>query len=811
MVLSRWIAAVMLAAGAMVPAVVAQTPTTELTEIQVVGGSTITKDTVEYYLEVSEGDAYDAAALTKGFRKLWESGLVEDLKLESEEIAPGKVRLIVTLRERPKVSEFVFKGNKKVTTSTLREKLDTAGVSLKKNVPLRDSELQRLRQGITDVYAKEGYASAAVTAKVEEVNQVQRKVTFQIDEGAKVRIGKISFDGNKVYPDWRLRWALKKIKSRSLIRPWGKKLIWDKENWGEDSENVKKFYMNRGYKDVVVGEPKVEMVARHPQATTQKKKRFRMLVRIPVEEGNRFRMGSLSLKGVSVLKADALTKLYETKPGKVYKYNRVEQGSEAVRNLYNGLGYIHAYTDQDLKARKDEPDVVDVVVNVFEGERYRLGRLEFAGNTKTQDKVLRREFRLAEGDWMNLTVFRRSVFKVNQLGYFKLKEDPLKLDFDQEKKTVNVIVKGEEVGRTDIQFGAGYSELDRLFAQFMFNTRNFMGRGETLGVSAQVGRTGNLYSLSFSEPYFLDRRQSIGASIYKQKIDLGDYYSESQQYLRESKGGTIFWGAGLGDFDQFSLVYGFEDVYAEYNTVRGFPAGQGPVIPRRRPLPTPSDDLADDKLYIQKYSGITSSFTPSYGYDSRDDPFDPSRGLSLFSRLRFAGGFLGGDFYYWRPEIGVAWFKPIRRRFIFAANFEGGLIKPFSGREIPVYDRYRMGGERSLRGIQYLSVLPRTKDGDYFTDAYGVEVGGDRYVQLNLEYQIKLGGPLKFIFFSDAGNTWHEKQGWELSLMRYTAGAELRVFLPIFQAPLRFIYGINLKPFKGEDKSDFQFSIGTTF
>jgi outer membrane protein insertion porin family len=784
-----------------------------IAEVKVVGGTTITADTVEYYLGVATGDPFDPSVIARNFHRFWDSGLVEDLKVESEEIAPGKIRLIVTVRERPKVTEFAFSGNKKLSASTIREKLDTENVSLKRNVPLRVSEIQRLKQAIMDVYAKEGYASAVVEPVITEAGPNERKVTFKIDEGAKIKIGLIRFEGNKVYSDRTLRHALKKLKERSLFHMWGKKLIWSKETWGEDSENLKKFYMNHGYKDIVVGEPKVELIARNPKGRTQAEKNYRMEIVIPVDEGKRFRMGSLTIKGDTVFPADALRKLYEVKPGKIYNYSAVENGNEAVRTLYQAQGYIYAYTNQVLTDEKDKPDTVDVVVDVYEGERFRLGRLEFTGNTKTQDKVLRRELRLIEGSWMNMSTFKRSMFKVNQLGYFKLKDDPVDFKFDDENKRVNVTIKGEEVGRTDIQFGAGYSELDGFFGQFAFSTRNFLGRGEVVGVSATLGKLATSYSLSFSEPYFLDKRMLIGASVYKQDLDYSAYSSSLSDYVRKAKGATLIWGLGVGDFGQFAVSYGWEDVNAQYSTSRLLYPGGTLNFPHRQPVPPPYTGITGEPKFYEVYAGITSSITPSFAFDSRDDPFDPNEGASYYARLRYAGGPLGGDFKYWRPEVGFSLFQPlnVRKRFILALNFEAGIIKPLQGTQIPFYDRYRLGGEQSLRGFQYYSVLPRTKTGAYFYDANGVQLGGDRFLQVNLEYQIKLGGPLKLIFFTDAGNTWYETQGWDLSLIRYSYGAELRVFLPIFQAPLRFIYGINPKPFSDEKKSDFTFSIGTTF
>lgn len=773
-------------------------------KVEVVGGTTVSPETVEYYLGVAEGDSYDPEVVAKNFHRFWNSGLLEDLKVEVEDLGEGKVKLIVTVKERAKVTEFEFKGNKKLATSTLREKLDTAGISLRRNVPLRQSELSRIRRTLLEEYAKEGYLSATVEPVVQPVGPNAVKVTFVVDEGAKVRIGEIRFEGNQVFSDARLRRAMKKIKKRSFLRPWGKKLIWNKENWGEDSENLKKLYLNHGYKDVVIGEPQVALVAKNPEAPTQAKKKYTTVVTIPVEEGRQYRMVSLRIEGITVFEEEKLRNLYEVKLPSVYNYSQVEAGNEAVRTLYQSRGYIYAYTNQVLLTREGSEDELDVVVRVYEGDRWRLGRLEFSGNTKTQDKVLRREFRLFEGDYMNMTAFKRSVFKVNQLGYFKLTEDPVAFEFDQERKLVNVTIKGQEVGRTDIQFGAGYSELDRFFLQFMFNTRNFMGRGETLGIAVQSGTRADTYSLSFSEPYFLDKRMFVGGSIYKTSYDL-----LNQQ--RDAKGLSAVWGVSVGDFSTFSLSYGYEDVFAKFAVVRTVPAGGEPRGPHRRPLPPPYKDIPPPELYFEEATGVTSAFTPAFGFDSRDDPFDPNQGWSSFARVRTAGGILGGDFNYVRPEAGISVFYPLNRRTILAANLEAGFIRPFAGSNIPLYDRYFLGGERSLRGFSYYSVVPRKANGDFFLTANGSRMGGDRYLQLNLEYQIKLGGPLKLIFFSDVGNTWHEQQGWQLGLLRYSAGAELRITLPIFQAPLRFIYGVNLKPFPDEKRTDFQFSIGSTF
>jgi outer membrane protein insertion porin family len=775
-----------------------------VSEVEVVGGTTISAETVEYYLGVAAGDPYDPVAISNSFHRFWDSGLVEELKVEAEPVAPDKVKLIVTVKERPKVLEWEFKGNKKLSSSTLKEKLDTAGVTMKRNTPLRLAEVQRYKQALYDAYGAEGYAAASIDPQIVDAGPGSKRVVFNIDEGVKIKIGAIKFEGNEVFSDHQLRGSLKKLKQKSFFHLFGKKLIWSKESWGEDSENLKKYYMNHGYKDILVGEPKVDLTARHPDAPTQKKKDFRMVVTIPVQEGRQFRLGGLEIKGSTVFDPAALRRFYDVKIGKTYHYNQIDQGNEAVRNLYQGRGYIYAYTNQATVNNPSAPDLTNVVITVYEGDRYRLGRMEFTGNTKTQEKVLRREFRLFEGDWMDMGAFKKSVFKMNQLGYFKLTDDPLDFKFDEEKKLVNVTVKGQETGRTDIQFGAGYSEIDHFFAQIMFNTRNFLGRGEVFGIALSSGARQDTYSLSFTEPYFMDRRMVVGGSIYKQQTTLTDY-------VRSSKGGSLVWGLSPSFFGQFTIVYGYDNAFVKYTTLRSLTAGNGTTYPHDPPFGPPYTNQPLPDPFFENYKGVTSSITPSLTFDSRDDPFDPNQGISYFGRLRIAGGILGGDFNYLRPEVGISGYHPLSRRYILAGNFELGEIFPYGGVEIPIYDRYILGGERSLRAFEYYTVYPRRKDGSYFTDQYGARMGGDRFMQINLEFQIKVGGPVKFILFSDIGNTWHELQGWELSLMRYSVGAELRVFLPMFQAPLRFIYGINPHPFPDEKRSNFLFSIGTTF
>ena len=777
-------------------------------EVVVEGGMTLTVDTVSYYLGLEAGDPLDREAIVDGYRRLWDSGLFEDVRVEIEDHGDGAVTLYVIVRERPFVTSVDFEGNKKIKTPDLKDKLDERGVEIPRNVPMRSSQLGRIESAIKEVYDSEGFRSAQVSYSITEVSANKKKVVYLIDEGGKIKIKNIDFVGNNVFSRSKLRGVLKKTKQKSLRNYFGEKIVYTREAWDEDRDNLRKFYGDRGYIDVKIGEPALELVAKKPDAETLKKKKYTMRITIPVEEGEPYTLGSFEVTGVEIFSATGLASAFEVQEGGTYSRKAIDDGMETVRKSYHNAGYVYAYTNETWSRREGEERIVDVAVDIFEGDRFNLGRLEFVGNTTTRDKVLRREFRVSEGQPMNMGMFEASVYKVNALGYWKLEEEPLEFDFDDENKKVNVKVKGNEVGRNDIQFGAGYSELDGFFIQGQFNTRNFLGRGNSLGVSLQLGKRTDLYSLSYTEPYFLDRRILLGGSIFRNAVD----YSQAgfSSYQRETTGLTMSMGLGVGPFASVSGVLAFQDDLAKYLTSNSGLVGD-PTGGHDRPVDIPPVDGATYERAFEEFSGRTHSFTPIYSKDSRDDPFQPSRGQALQFRLRLAGGILGGDFDYVRPELHFTQLHRLTKKSIVAYHVEVGQFLVYNQSEIPLYERYRMGGDRSLRGLPYYSVLPRTEEGEYFTTRGGSRIGGDRYWQVNLEYQFLIGGPVRLVYFIDMGNTYVAQQGWDFSLWRRTTGLELRIFLPIFQAPIRFIYGYNLDPYPDEKESDFQFSIGTTF
>ncbi|HEX2120694.1 MAG TPA: BamA/TamA family outer membrane protein, partial [Thermoanaerobaculia bacterium] len=468
---------------------------------------------------------------------------------------------------------------------------------------------------------------------------------------------------------------------------------------------------------------------------------------------------------------------------------------------YRMRGYIYAYVDPEYIDRGN--NVVDVKMNVFEGDQFRLGRLEFTGNTTTKDKVLRREIFLEEGQIMDMETFKQSLYKLGQLGYFKVTENP---DFkvNPESKTVDILVKGVEEGKNDVQFGGGYSESGGFFVQAQFATRNFLGEGENFGVSYQRGRQTNFFSISYADPWFMDTPNSLGISLYNsQRIPPAAF-----GYEQHGRGGTMAYGYRLRRFDSLSLLYGYDQSRYRYDVAEE---------------PDPNGNIPIG--IVRELNFTTSTIIPSYRYDSRDHPFDPTRGSRIQLSLAYAGGPLGGTVEMLKPTLGLTRFFKLSRKSSFSVNAEGGYIKPFRDncaysydeltRDVPDLcvqdsDRFIVGGEFSVRGFAYGSLGP-------YENLSGVPRprGGYSYHVYNLEYIYRVNDPLRLVLWGDAGRAYGYRESFDVSKIRYTAGAELRIFLPVFQFPLRFIYAVNLKPEPDDEEFDkfeaFQFTIGNTF
>ncbi len=778
---------------------------------RVVGYQTVSPDTIAHYLGIKVGDRYDREKIRQNFSALWDTGLLENAKIEAEP-SPAGVTLVVTVEERPIVKDVEFVGNKKLSTSQIKDRLKEAKVTVRAGAPLSLRDVARARSAIADYYVEQGFRSASVDYRIDDISKTEKKVVFLIDEGDKVKIESISFTGNTAASAQSLRNAMHKTKVATFWRILSDDTVYNQVNYEADVESIKALYQSKGYKDIVVKDPILDVYIVNPNAKPTKIKR-RVRITVPIVQGDKFYTNTITVVRVqqngqaadppepSVYPGALLLKrFWELPPGSVLNRDRLIEGLAGIEAMYKTRGYIYWFADPVFK--EVGRDRVDIEVRIFEGDKFYLGRLEVQGNTQTRDKVIRREFGLDEGDVMDMEAVKKSIQKISQLGYFKLGEEP-QFGVRGEEKKVDIVLKGQETSRNEIQFGAGYSGFDGFFGQFSFQTRNFLGRGEIIGVSAQLGRVSNYFDLSYTIPWFMDKNQSVGASLFRRKVV---YSSQTEQ----RQGGTVFYGKGLGLFDSASVLYSYQDIEASY------PARAAPTPPGQPPPPQKFIDT----------SGTSSSLTPAYRYDSRNDPMNPTRGFRLFAAVEIAPAFFGGTNAFIKPTIGATVYIPVRfpRNAVLALNAEVGFVTAVSGTPLQVFERFQLGGEQSMRGFSQGAIVPLHPETNIvFTDADGRILGGNKFFVVNVEYQFLTIGPATLLAFVDIGNNYYDTQSFDLTNIRSAFGMELRVLLPIFQAPLRFIYAINLHPIQPldqfgfpinnltEKQSGFTFSIGRTF
>lgn len=754
------------------------------------GNTSVASDTIRVYLGVSPGESFDPAALQKNFLNLWQTGLFDDIRLEAEKSDAGViVRAVV--KERPRIGAVEYRGNKELTSAKIGEALDKDKIDIHIGNTVEQTLVRRAAESIKKAYSEGGFEGVTVDANLEDMNTPgEKKVVFTISEGIKAKIAAIDFVGNTHFSDRKLRSQMKEVQPNNLVSWIRKKNLYIPSKLDEDLENIKNFYMDNGYFNVSFGDPQVVTIGKNTNKPAVK------LV-IPVQEGEVNTFGEVTVTGNTVFTSDQIIGNWPQKKGEIIRRKPIQNRLDAFDEAYRGRGYIYSYVNPEYV--KQPGNVIDVHIQVFEGDQFRLGRLEFQGNTTTKDKVLRREIFLEEGQIMDMETFKQSLYKLGQLGYFKVTDNP---DFkvNQDSKTVDILVKGNEEGKNDVQFGGGYSEGGGFFLQSQFATRNFLGEGENLSLSFQKGTRTNYYSLSYSDPWFMDTPNSLGISIFNSNTQ----YPSVSGIEAHSRGGNVVYGYRLHRFDSMSFVYGLAKSRQHYSFTTT-PDANGNV---------PIADVSD-------FNFTTSQISPSYNFNSLDNPYDTTRGSRLLLQASYAGGPLGGTIHSFTPQLTATRFFKLSRKSSFSINAEAGEIFPLDDNCsnslaeqvlkkntlcVPETERFIVGGAYTVRGFKWGTLGPTEVFGGQTRPAYGYK----KHV-INAEYIFRVNDPLRFVMFADAGMSYGHSEPWDLSKTRYSTGLELRIFLPVFQFPLRFIYAVNVHPQPGDQFEGFQFEIGNTF
>ncbi len=774
-------------------------------EVQFRGQRKVPQDTLRALITTKKGDVLDQEAIHRDFIQLWNTGRFDDMRVETEKGPEGGIVLRFVVTERRTVHVIDYTGNKSITKSEILDRFKERHVSLSPESQFDPGKVQRAKNVLAEYEAERGHQYATVTPQIRQVPPGGVDVIFAIDEGPKVKVGNIIIEGNKAFSSKDVIRAMKNLKPiglpHSILFENLFARTYDSTKLDEDSDRIRVFYQGRGYFQARVinhSEKVYDVVGKGIKIPLFRpgKPGKHVDITMTVSEGDKYYLRNFNFVGMKLFRTPDLIarSVFRMAPGDVFSTEKLQKGLEEIRKLYGNFGYIDFVPSPDPEVVPGK-NQVDLTIDVDEGHQFFVRRIDFQGNTTTRDKVIRREMLIDEGDLYSRQLFDTSILRLNQLGYFEaLKpEDAADIKRDTRTNTVDLLIKLKERGKNSVQLNGGVSGISGSFIGFSYSTNNFLGLGETLSLSAQVGTLLDNVTFGFTEPYLFDKPVQAGFTIFYQRYrfdqgrqasllagtNLLSYYNSLPQgdllnYTTNGRGFTTFLSYNLRrSFARVGLSYSFSD-----QTV----------------VPVAGSGAADYFQFVN-FQGITgpsatlhgiksSTVTPTYAYNTVNHPITPTRGLRINASFGFTGAAIGGNVNTLQPSLDVAYF----RRGIFKSNVMGfhlatRFISGFGGRVPPPYSRYYMGGEDDVRGFDIYSISPIA----YIPTTYAASIynndgsiryqrvinsdgsvgfspvtktvpvyqlilpGGDTYGVFNYEYRIPIVGPVVLAPFLDIG------------------------------------------------------------
>ena len=765
--------------------------------------------------------------LLEDFQRLWDTNFLTDMVIEIvDDPYPNGVqgkRAVFRMEELDRVRTVSYEGSDEFDSIEINEALNRVGIELRLDSRIGPGVVRQTEGVLREMFAEEGYQFAEISHEITAMAGGPKvvRLTFQMDQGPKVRIADISFIGNDQMSERSLKrqmkntkepWIFSFITGRGTYKPFG---------YEQDAVALEAHYRDNGYIQAQVGQPELEYLDVSEDGQTRP-----VSLRIPVSEGERYRIGTVEFDGQEILRVDALNEIFsDLRPGKYYSEKVVREAFDVAREVYGSFGYyemtgfpdyvFRTESESDgLPTRIDGDPVVDVTLHFQEGEQYFINRITFVGNKTTHDEVIRREIGLIERGVFNTEGLKWSVRRINQLGYFEPLEEDTAIQIDKRpgfENEVNLTLNLQEANLNQLTFGAGASQFDGFFLQLGFQTTNFLGRGESLTLSLQNGERIKNYNIGFSEPYLFGRPITGGITVFRRDIRF------IHQFTQSSMGATTSLGRRVGRWSQFFFAYSYEETLVkELN-----PAFLDPRLLQFNPF------LQDVLLIGQGGARTISKVTPTFMLNTVDHPIFPTTGKKYTVAFEYAG--IGGNTKFYKPTAEGIWFLKHSPRLTLGLRARGEYIAPFgSTAGLPIFSLLTMGGDFSLRGFDIRSIGPNDRfivNEDGTTSGSGLVIGGNKSILFNVEYLISIADPVRLVFFYDTGQVADFGQQFSNDLFRTSTGFEVRFFIPVLNVPFRLIYAFNPQRgdcpdgvscvlndrFQPQESKLFKFAIGTTF
>lgn len=667
-------------------------------DIRVEGNQRLEPDAVKTYFGVTSGQSVSAYDLDSGLKKLYETGFFADVNIEQEQ---SVVTIHVT--ENPSINEVLFEGNSQISKDDLEKE-----ISLKSRSVYSRTKVQNDLKRLLDVYRRSGRYSAEITPQIIKLEQNRVNLVYNITEGPKAFIEKISFIGNESFQSKTLENTISSARER-----WYQFLSdsdkYDPDRLQYDQELLRKFYLENGYADFKVKSAIAEL---SPQ-------RDAFYLTFTIEEGEQYRLGNVEVATkLPQNRVPNLKTAISTTGGDIYNATEVEETINKMTDILGDNGFAFVEITPDIKRRPGKEKIIDLTYNITEGPKVYVERINIFGNQRTIDEVIRREFKLSEGDAYSASKLKRTEQRLNNLGFFEKVNVNRKSGSGPDKTQLDVEVQEKSTG--EITFGAGYSTADGPIADFGIKEKNFLGHGQELRARAQVGGKRQQYDVGFTEPYFLGRELEAGFDLFKTV----ENYQENSSFDRETTGGTIHLGYSLGEQLKHQIRYTLEEINI-------------------------SNIDANASTYIRQQEGkdIVSMIGHSFISDHRDSRFNPTYGYYWRFNQDIAG--LGGDDKFLRHEIQGEYYIPLAKKWTFVTHGAAGNIFGL-GEDVRINQRFFMGGQ-DVRGFANAGLGPRDTTTN---DA----LGGNSYYAGTAEIRFPLGLPedlgVTGAAFVDAGSLW---------------------------------------------------------
>jgi outer membrane protein insertion porin family len=746
----------------------------DIYKITILGNVKVEEGVVRGAVKSREGGPFSIEKIREDLRSIFDLGYFTDVQVDIKSTSQGKEVIFIVV-EKPSIKEILIKGNQKVKLDDIKEKMTLAPRSI-----LNLEKVKENSEQIRRLYFSKGYYGVQVEYKVDYLETNEAVITFTISEGPKGHIQKIVFKGNKEIKTSQLKKVIM-TKKWNIFSYFTKTGILDEDILKNDIQLLGAYYVDHGYLDAKISEPKIDL-------STPKKIR----IEIEILEGPQYHLGTIDFKGDLLTTKEDLFKTLKIKRDDVYSNTAIRKNVNALTEMFANQGYAYVEITPDTSV--DPKDLlVHLTFDIEKKKRVSLEKIQIVGNTKTRDKVIRRELQVAEGELYNVTKMNKSQDRLKRTGFFK--EVDLLTSRGSTEEKINLDIKVEEAPTGAISFGVGYSSVESVLGSVSISDRNLFGYGYYGVLRFSLGAETQNFKLGFTDPYFLGYPFSAGIDLYHENVEIFDTYSY------KITGGAIHFGKEWTENIRMDATYKLENINVY--------------------------DVTDDaSTYIKDQKGkkTTSAISITPSMDTRNDYFNPSRGGRHSLVIQNAGGILGGDNYFVKVVGETSWFFPLPLNTVFNLRGKLGMISPYGGKELPIYEKLFVGGLNTVRGFEYGMAGPLDTNGD--------PIGAKRMALFSSELIFPLSREigLKGALFFDMGKGFDRLKNktrrstdntdpanpiftitrrMGVFPLRLGAGGGFRWFSPF--GPIHIDIGFNLNPKPGEKRHVIDFTAGTVY